>query len=225
MSGLKLLTELHEANYLIEEKDGVKKYYIEGVYLQSGIPNRNHRIYPEAILEREAEKYNKEFVKTNRALGELGHPATPSINLERVSHRIVDLRKEGKNYIGKALLMDTPYGDIAKKLMEGGTTLGVSSRGLGTLKEIKAGLVEVQEDFQLKVAADIVHDPSAPDAYVKALLENVEWNFDASKGEWVSVIQEHREDEKNRLKKMTLEQIQEEKFKSFQKFLDVISRI
>jgi hypothetical protein len=224
---MKLLTELHEAfcEVVTEEATGKKNYFIEGVYLQSGIPNKNGRIYPTALLEREVERYNRDFTIKGRALGELGHPATPSINLERVSHRITSLKQDGKNFIGRAQLMETPYGMIARNLMDGGTQLGVSSRGLGTLKEIKPGLNEVQEDFQLKVGADIVHDPSAPDAYVKGLLENVEWEFDVTKGEWISIVQEHREKERNNLLSKSVSQIQEEKLAAFKRLLDVVGRI
>ena len=149
--------------------------YIEGVFLQGNLKNRNGRMYPVEILGKEVERYNESFVSKGRAVGELGHPDGPTVNLDRVSHKIVDLHREGNNFIGKAQLLETPMGKIAKSLINEGVTLGVSSRGIGTLKEDRDGLKVVGEDFQLATAADIVADPSAPDAFVNGIMEGKEW--------------------------------------------------
>lgn len=174
---MKLISELTEnVKYLVEESDGKKNLYIEGIFLQSECVNKNKRKYSKDIMEREVNRYKKEFVNENRALGELGHPDGPQINLERVSHRIVSLKEDGNNYIGKALILDTPMGNIAKSLLEGGTKIGVSSRGLGSLKPVN-GINEVQDDFYLATAADIVADPSAPSAFVQGIMEGKEWIY------------------------------------------------
>lgn len=177
---MKLITErIDEVNYITEAKeDGSKKFYIEGVFLQSAIKNRNGRIYPEEVMDKEVARYIKESVENNTALGELNHPNGPQINLDRVSHRIMSLTKEGKNYVGKAVIADTPMGNIAKGIMECGGKLGVSSRGMGTVKPNKQGINEVQSDFRLATAADIVADPSAPDAWVNGIMEGVEFFWD-----------------------------------------------
>jgi hypothetical protein len=176
---MKLIKEVVESTKLVvEEKLGKgKTYFIEGVFLQSELQNRNGRMYPESIMDKEVGRYLKEYVKQNRAYGELGHPDSPSINLDRVSHLIVDLRKEGTNYIGKAKILDTPMGQIAKGLLDGGANLGVSSRALGSLKMNNEGINVVQDDFMLSTAADIVADPSAPDAFVRGIMESKEWTF------------------------------------------------
>lgn len=176
---MKLLCELHEDVQvnIVEAADasGKKQVFIEGIFLQAGIKNRNGRVYPSHIMEQEVNRYINEKVATNRAYGELGHPAGPQINLERVSHLIKELRKDGDNYIGKALVTEgTPYGAIVKGLLESGANLGVSSRGLGSLKQ-RNGIMEVQSDFRLATAGDVVADPSAPDAMVRGLMEDVEW--------------------------------------------------
>lgn len=173
---MKLITELVENVKTITEarEDGKKNVFIEGVFLQADITNRNGRCYPAEIMEKEVERYSNAFIKTNRALGELGHPDGPSINLDRVSHMITSLVKEGSNYIGRAKLMDTPMGNIAKGLIGDGVSLGVSSRGMGSLEE-KNGVRYVKSDFHLATAADIVADPSAPDAFVNGIMEGVEW--------------------------------------------------
>ena len=174
---MKLITEVFEDLQTITEarEDGKKNVYIEGVFLQGGIKNRNGRMYPVETLAKEVERYNESYVKSGRALGELGHPEGPQINLDRVSHLITNLRQEGNNFIGKAKLMDTPFGNIAKGLVSEGVKLGVSSRGMGSLKLNKEGINEVQDDFYLATAADIVADPSAPDAFVNGIMEGVEW--------------------------------------------------
>lgn len=177
---MKLISELtEEVKYLVEAReDGKKSYFIEGVFLQGNLKNRNGRMYKTDILDKEVKRYNEEYIKQNRAFGELGHPSGPTINLERVSHMIKDLRREGNNFIGKAKIMDTPYGNIVMNLMNEGAKLGVSSRGMGTLVQNKEGIQEVQDDFFLATAADIVADPSAPDAFVRGIMEGVEWVWD-----------------------------------------------
>lgn len=176
---MKLIKEVFEqTNMVVEEKLGKgKEYFIEGVFLQSELKNRNGRVYPESIMDKEVQRYMENYVAKNRAYGELGHPDTPSINLDRVSHLIVDLKKDGTNYIGKAKILDTPMGKIAKGLLDGGAQLGVSSRALGSLKMNKEGVQVVQDDFMLSTAADIVADPSAPDAFVRGIMESCEWIF------------------------------------------------
>ncbi len=178
---MKLICEqVDNVRYVVEAKEsGQKNYFIEGIFMQADIQNRNGRMYPGDILEKECQRYMKEAVEQGRAYGELGHPKGPSINLDRVSHLITNLRQEGSNYIGKAKIMETPMGNIVKGLMDGGGSLGVSTRGLGSLAEDKArGCMVVQDDFKLATAADIVADPSAPDAFVRGIMEGVDWVWD-----------------------------------------------
>ena len=173
---MKLITEeIVSVKFITEGKGGKKKMYIEGVFLQGDIKNRNGRMYPVQTLAKEVGRYNESFVKKGRALGELGHPEGPTVNLDRVSHKIVSLTQEGNNFKGKAQLLDTPMGKIAKSLIGEGVTLGVSSRGVGSLKEDSNGCKVVGEDFMLATAADIVADPSAPDAFVSGIMEGKEW--------------------------------------------------
>lgn len=176
---MKLIREVFETvNLVTENKLGKEKeYFIEGIFLQSELKNRNGRVYPESVMDSAVDKYLNNYVKQNRAYGELGHPDTPSINLDRVSHLIVDLRKEGTNYIGKAKILNTPMGKIAQGLLDGGANLGVSSRALGSLKTNRDGVQVVQDDFVLSTAADIVADPSAPDAFVRGIMEGHEWVY------------------------------------------------
>ena len=173
---MKLITEeISSVKFIVEGKGAKKKMYIEGVFLQGDIKNRNGRMYPCGTLAKEVNRYNESFVKKGRALGELGHPDGPTVNLDRVSHKITSLRQEGKNFIGKAQLLETPMGRIAKNLIAEGVTLGVSSRGVGSLREDRNGCKVVGEDFMLATAADIVADPSAPDAFVSGIMEGKEW--------------------------------------------------
>ena len=174
---MKLITEVVEdLKYVTEAKEnGKKDLYIEGIFLQGGIKNRNGRMYPVEVLDKEVGRYNEQYVQKGRALGELGHPDGPTINLDRVSHKIVELRRDGSNFIGKAKIMETPMGTIVRNLIGEGVTIGVSSRGMGSLKLNKEGVNEVQNDFYLATAADIVADPSAPDAFVNGIMEGVEW--------------------------------------------------
>ena len=175
---MKLITEqIENVNVITEGKGDSKKLYIEGVFLQSELKNRNGRMYPYSVLEKEVQRYNEEYVKTNRALGELGHPDGPTVNLDRVSHRITSLKSEGNNFIGKAQILDTPMGKIAKSLLDEGVKLGVSSRGMGSIDRREDCNV-VMDDFMLATAADIVADPSAPDAFVNGIMEGKEWAWD-----------------------------------------------
>jgi len=176
---MKLITEeISNAEYIVEEADnGKKNYSIKGVFMQSDVKNRNGRIYPKEILQKEVLRYNREFIEKKRAFGELGHPDGPTVNLERVSHMINALYPEGSNFIGEARVLDTPYGKIVKSLIDEGARLGVSSRGMGTLANV-GGANVVKDDFYLATAADIVADPSAPDAFVEGIMEGKEWVWD-----------------------------------------------
>ena len=176
---MKLITEeIEQAEYIVEEAgNGKKNYSIKGIFMQSDVKNRNGRIYPKEILQKEVARYNREFINKSRAFGELGHPDGPTVNLERVSHMIKALYPEGSNFIGEARVLDTPYGKIVKSLIDEGARLGVSSRGMGTLSSI-GGANVVKDDFYLATAADIVADPSAPDAFVEGIMEGKEWVWD-----------------------------------------------
>ena len=177
---MKLISEeAIEVNFVTEEDDNKKKnYFIEGIFMQSETKNRNGRVYPKVILQKEVKRYTEKFINTKRAFGELGHPDGPTVNLERVSHMITELVEDGDNFLGRAKIMDTPYGKIVKNLIDEGAKLGVSSRGMGSLKPVQDGLQEVQNDFYLATAADIVADPSAPDAFVSGIMEGKEWVWD-----------------------------------------------
>ena len=170
--------EIESVEILTETVGGKKNLFIKGVFLQSEMVNRNGRLYPFNIMEKEVSRYNKDYVQKGRALGELGHPDGPTVNLDRVSHKITDLKQEGKNFVGKAQILSTPMGKIAESLLKDGVTLGVSSRGIGSLKDNTKGYKEVGEDFMLATAADIVADPSAPDAFVQGIMEGKEWVWD-----------------------------------------------
>jgi hypothetical protein len=170
--------EIESVEVIVEQRNGQKHLYIEGIFLQGDIKNRNGRMYPSETLAKEVGRYNEQFVQKGRALGELGHPDGPSINLDRVSHKITSLRQEGTNFIGRAQILSTPMGQIAKSLLDEGVKLGVSSRGMGSLREDRNGIKIVGEDFMLATAADIVADPSAPDAFVNGIMEGKEWVWD-----------------------------------------------
>jgi len=173
---MKLITEeIESVEVITEEKNGKKTLFIQGPFLQTEQPNRNNRMYRLPIMEREVKRYTEQYVNKGRALGELGHPDGPTVNLDRVSHKIVSLQREGNNFIGKAQILSTPMGKIAESLLKEGVTLGVSSRGIGSLKPTQHGYSEVGEDFMLATAADIVADPSAPDAFVQGIMEGKEW--------------------------------------------------
>jgi hypothetical protein len=218
---MKLITELtEEVEYITEAReDGSKDHYIKGIFMQADQPNRNGRIYPLKIMDKAVQKYIETHVDQKRAYGELGHPAGPQINLDRVSHIIVALTRDGSNFIGKARLTDTPMGSIAKGLLKSGANLGASSRGLGSLVE-KNGIMEVQNDFKLATAADIVADPSAPDAFVKGVMENVDWVYDASTDSW---YQERLHDTRKSMRKMRMDEIEHSKFGLFESFVRGLS--
>jgi hypothetical protein len=176
---MKLITEeIESVKVITESVNGKKTLYITGPFLQAECVNRNGRMYPLSIMEREVKRYNEQYVTKGRALGELGHPDGPTVNLDRVSHKITELYREGNNFIGKAQILSTPMGKIAESLLKEGVTLGVSSRGIGSLRENTKGYKEVGEDFMLATAADIVADPSAPDAFVQGIMEGKEWVWD-----------------------------------------------
>ena len=216
---MKLICEvLDQKLSLVKEakEDGRKNYFIEGVFLMGDKPNKNGRIYESKILAKEVARYTKELIETNRAYGELGHPAGPSINLDRVSHMIKSLRQEGSDFIGKAKITDTPMGNIVMNLLDEGANLGVSSRGMGTLKS-NGGIMEVQDDFMLATAADIVADPTAHKAFVRGVMENTEWVYDVAAGTWRAAEMVH--EAKKEMKKMTVNQIDENSLRLFNKFL------
>ena len=211
---MKLITEtIENVQVITEGKGDNKKLYIEGVFLQSELRNRNGRVYPFGVLEKEVNRYNEEYVKTKRALGELGHPDGPTVNLDRVSHRITELRSEGNNFIGKAQILDTPMGKIAKNLLDEGVQLGVSSRGMGSIDK-REDANYVMDDFMLATAADIVSDPSAPDAFLNGIMEGKEWVWDNGilKESKVAKYQRYI-DESNR------QNLEERTLKVFQNFL------
>ena len=211
---MKLITEqIEEVKFLTEDNNGKKTHYIQGVFLQGEIKNRNGRVYPIDILEREVGRYTTENISKNRALGELGHPEGPTVNLDRASHKIESLVREGNNYIGKAKLLDTPMGQIAKSLLDEGVSLGVSSRGVGSLREM-GGANYVRDDYQLATAADIVADPSAPDAFVEGIMEGKEsvWDNGLLKEQEISSI-------KKGIDAATLYNLQERKVSAFEQFL------
>lgn len=219
---MKLITELTEdVQYITEVKKdtGEKQHFIEGVWIQGDIRNRNGRVYPVKTLEKEVARYVKEMVNTKRSFGELGHPNGPQINLDRVSHIITELKKDGKNFTGKAKLTDTPMGNIAKGILESGGQLGVSTRGMGSLKE-ENGVMIVQEDFKLATAGDIVADPSAPNAFVNGIMENVNWIYDPVKGTW---FEEKLEETKRAIKKMSKSQLEERKMAIFEEYVSSLA--
>ena len=211
---MKLIKEITESvNYLVEEKDGKRTLFIEGPFLVSERVNKNGRMYKEETMRKEVGRYVTESVEKNRAFGELGHPDTPSINLDRVSHIIVGLRQEGTDWIGKAKILETPMGNIARNLIEGGGQLGVSSRGMGSLKAIN-GVNIVQDDFHLATAADIVADPSAPGAFVQGIMEGKEWMM--VDGIWTEVQYEQA---KREIKQASSKDIERVSLKIFENFI------
>ena len=213
---MKLIAEVvEEINYLTEaDENGKKNYFIEGIFMQGDIKNRNGRMYPQQVLAKEVKRYNDAYITKNRAFGELGHPQGPTINLDRASHMIKELYQDGSNFVGKAKIMDTPMGNIVKNLMDEGASLGVSSRGMGSLKMGKYGTQEVQRDFYLATAADIVADPSAPDAYVNGIMEGKEWVWDNGILQ-EKVVADHQET----IEKASKKNLEEVKLKVFQDFL------
>lgn len=220
---IKELTE--DVQYIQEEildEEGNSKgknYFIEGIIMQGDIKNRNGRMYPSSVLGEEVNRYNQTFVSKNRAFGELGHPAGPTINLDRVSHMFTELRQDGSNIIGRAKVMDTPMGKIVKNIIDEGGQLGISSRGMGSIRKNREGIMEVQSDFMLATAGDIVADPSAPDAFVKGVMEGVEWVYDVASSSWTAAntFDEIEEEIKQTIKKdpKALEEKAQVLFKKF----------
>ena len=211
---MKLITEVNESiKVLKEQHEGKPRFFIEGIFLQAEKKNRNGRVYPVGILRKEVDKYVGEFVEKNRAFGELGHPDGPTVNLERVSHMITELYEDGNNFIGKAKIMETPYGKIVGNLLSEGAKLGVSSRGMGSVKE-RAGVNYVQDDFSLATAADIVADPSAPDAFVDGIMEGKEWVWNNG------ILEEvHINKYKKAVKKAPARKLNETKINAFRDFI------
>lgn len=211
---MKLIKEITETvSILTEEKDGKKSLFIEGPFLVAERQNKNKRLYEYNTLKKEVDRYTEEYINKNRAFGELGHPDTPTINLDRVSHMVTGLREDGTQWIGKAKILDTPMGNIAKSLIEGGACLGVSSRGMGSLKMIN-GVNIVQPDFYLATAADIVADPSAPGAFVQGIMESKEWML--VDGKWTEV---HLQEAKRQIKKASRKQIEQVSLQIFENFI------
>jgi len=209
--------EIQDIKYLITEdkESGKKSYCIEGIFMMAERQNKNGRVYPFNTLSKEVDRYNNEYVSKNRALGELGHPDNPSINLDRVSHMITKLYPDGTNFVGKAKILDTPMGNTVKGLLDGGVTLGVSTRGVGSLKPHN-GYQLVQDDFKLATAADIVADPSAPDAFVKGIMENYDWWLDNSTGTWQK---QYIEESRKKIKTFSKRQIEEKALILFKNYL------
>jgi len=213
---MKLITEINEEVQILTEEaeDGKKNFFIEGIFMQAEQKNRNGRMYPVGILAKEATRYIQEYVNKNRAYGELGHPDGPTINLERVSHMIKELRQEGNNFYGKAKIMDTPYGNIVKNLISEGACVGVSTRGMGSLVERNDGVKVVKDDFYLATAADIVADPSAPDAFVRGIMESKEWIWDNGIIKEVQIAEY-----KKAIQKTSKKDLEENMIKTFSNFL------
>ena len=215
---MKLISEFQDygvSPVIVEEnKDGKKDYFIEGIFMQAEIKNRNGRIYPKEVIQTEVKRYNKEFIKQDRAFGELGHPEGPTINLDKVSHMITRLEEDGNNYVGRAKILSTPNGQIVKNLIDDGAKLGVSSRGLGSL-ESKGNAQYVKDDFQLATAADIVADPSAPEAFVEGIMEGVEWVYESG----ILKAQDAEQMQKD-LKSARLNKLEETKLILWKKFVE-----
>ena len=208
--------EIESVDFLVEERNGKKSMYIEGVFLQGNIKNRNGRMYPMETLRREVSRYNENHVVAGRALGELGHPDGPTVNLDRVSHKIVSLKESGDNFIGKAKILSTPMGKIAQSLIGEGVRLGVSSRGIGSLKQTREGVNIVGDDFMLATAADIVADPSAPDAFVEGIMEGKEWVWEGG-----ILREKYAEQTKRRINTLVDQKVLEEhKLNLFNDFLN-----
>jgi hypothetical protein len=208
--------EIESVDFLVEERNGKKSMYIEGVFLQGDIKNRNGRMYPMETLRKEVQRYTENHVNSGRALGELGHPDGPTVNLDRVSHKTVSLKENGSNFIGKAKILGTPMGKIAQNLIDEGVKLGVSSRGIGSLKPTREGINVVGDDFMLATAADIVADPSAPDAFVEGIMEGKDWVWDGGVLREKYAAKTYKEI--NTL--VTQQQLDEKKLDLFNKFLN-----
>ena len=220
---MNLITEYRDDSVEViteAKEDGKKNYFIEGIFMQGDLKNRNGRIYPSATLENEMNRYNKEFIETKRALGELGHPDGPQINGDRVSHLITEMRREDNDFYGKAKILSTPMGEIVKSLLDEGVKIGVSTRGLGSVKAGRGGVMEVQKDFHLSTV-DIVTDPSAPNAFVNGIMENVEYYYDIASGNWRAnqVIQEIQEEVERKINRVVRTIDEETAARMFQTFV------
>ena len=227
-----LIKELVEDVQYIQEdildEEGNKKgknYFIEGIIMQGDIKNRNGRMYPVSILEKEMKRYNENYVAKNRAYGELGHPAGPTINLDRVSHMFTELKRDGSNIVGRAKIMETPMGSIVKNIINEGGLVGISSRGMGSIKQNKNGIMEVQDDFMLATAGDIVADPSAPDAFVKGVMEGVDWIYDVASSSWaVANVFDQIEEEIKETAKVSTRELEVKAAALFEKFVSSLSK-
>jgi hypothetical protein len=228
-----LIKEINEeVQYITEdvlneegEKTGKKNYFIEGIIMQGDIKNRNGRMYPAEVLAKETKRYNEQYVSKNRAYGELGHPAGPTINLDRVSHMFTELKADGSNIVGRAKVMDTPMGKIVKNIMDEQGVLGISSRGMGSLKPNKEGIMEVQKDFMLATAGDIVADPSAPDAFVKGVMEGVEWVYDVASSSWTTAqVFDEIEEEIKETAKYSVQELEQKAGHLFEKFIKSLAK-
>jgi hypothetical protein len=219
---MKLITEINDAVHAIieEAKDGKpKSYHVEGVLMQAELKNRNGRMYPLSVLAREAARYNKDYIMENRAVGELGHPDTPTINYDRASHKFLSLKQEGNNFIGKAKILSTPMGNIVKNLLDDDVKIGMSTRGMGSLKSVQEGTIQmVQDDYYLATAGDIVADPSAPDAFVRGIMEGKEWVWDNGVVKEVNIAAMHEDIMRGKRK-----QLEERAIKNWEKFLNLLS--
>jgi hypothetical protein len=224
---MKLITETtEEVKYLKEStEDGAKNYFIEGIIMQGDIKNRNGRMYPRETLMREMVRYNENYVSQKRAYGELGHPSGPTINLDRVSHMFTELKEDGSNVVGKAKIMDTPMGKIVKNLIDEGANLGISSRGMGSLKKNKMGIMEVQNDFMLATAGDIVADPSAPNAFVRGVMEGAEWVYDVASSTWIAANEfDQIEEEIKETAKVSRKELEEQAAVFFERFVNSFTK-
>ena len=206
--------ELDNVEFICEASKTGKNYFIEGIFMQANVKNRNGRVYPKEILQKEVKRYETNYIKQKRAFGELGHPDGPTVNLERVSHMITDLKQSGNDFVGKAKIMDTPYGKIVKNLIDEGARLGVSSRGMGSLKPIGRNIQQVQDDFYLATAADIVADPSAPAAFVNGVMEGKEWIWDNGILDERAVARIGK-----KISKVSKKDLEEESLKAFESFM------
>ena len=214
---MKLITEqIDDVEVIVENRNGKKSMFIEGIFLQGDIQNRNGRMYPMQTLRKEVQRYNESFVDSGRAVGELGHPEGPTVNLDRVSHKIVSLKESGSNFVGRAKILDTPMGSIASSLIKEGVKLGVSSRGIGSLKPTKEGFNVVGDDFMLATAADIVADPSAPDAFVEGIMEGKEWIWEGN-----TFREQIANQTKNKIESLaTQKRLEEHKLSLFNEFIN-----
>jgi len=224
---MKLITEMVDEVQVITETNEhePKSYFIEGIIMQGDIKNRNGRVYPRETLMRETKRYNEQYVSKKRAYGELGHPAGPTINLDRVSHMFIELKEENSNVVGRAKVMDTPMGKIVKSLIDEGANLGISSRGMGSLKKNKQGIMEVQNDFMLATAGDIVADPSAPNAFVRGVMEGAEWVYNVASSSWEMANDfDQIEEEIKETAKVSRKKLEEQAAIFFTKFINSLSK-